>query len=288
MLLDASQTSGTGVLRDAHSDLATNWTGYALNRRIMPYVEIGAESIAYDTTPRLLIDDAVWELGVVLTPNPDSQLTIGYGHHQGATSFDVQGHYALSARTRLTASYTTGLATDAQQIQSQLGLADFDQFGGVVNADTGAPLFLGNGLLSTQDGLFRNHTLSLTATTLLNRDKVAVSVEHQAQTPVGSTPLAGGGVGQAIGQDATTFTAAWTHQLSERTSLGASGSYTTTTVQTVSAGRERVVAATAGASYRLSETISTVARYTLLDRDSDYAGRSFTDNVFLVGITKRF
>ena len=277
---------GSGVLRGARDDIATNWLGYQLNRVVTPFAEFGAERIFYNTATPYRLNDAVWELGVLLTPNPDSRLSVGYGHHQGADSVEIQGFYALSARTRLTASYSTGLATDVQQIQARLGLAEFDPLGGAVNAETGAPLFLGNGLLGTQNGLFRNRALALTASTLLDRDAVLLTVQHQQQTPIGNAPAAGSGGG--VGQSATTFGATWTHEVSARTSLGASASYTLTHYQTAAPGNERFVTATAGVSYRLSETLSTVARYSFLDRASDFAGRGFTENVVLLGVSKRF
>ncbi len=79
VLLDAARSTGTGVLAGAREDTAVNWVGYALNRAVTPFAEFGAENIFYNTTPPLRIDDAVWELGVVLTPNPNSQISIGYG-----------------------------------------------------------------------------------------------------------------------------------------------------------------------------------------------------------------
>ncbi|HJS87618.1 MAG TPA: outer membrane beta-barrel protein, partial [Acetobacteraceae bacterium] len=284
VLLDAARSTGTGVLAGAREDIATNWVGYAVNRAVTPFAEFGAESISYHTAPRLRIDDAVWELGVVLTPNPDSQISIGYGHHQGIDGLDIRGYYALSARTRLTVSYTTALATDVQLLQSQLGLAAFDTLGNPVDQTTGAPLFLGNGLLSTQDALFRNRTLSLTASTQRERDSIALSIQHQQQTPIGTANPAERGVGE----DATTVGASWTHQISERTSLGASASYTRQSFHVTPAVHERVIGVTLGVSHQLSETVTTFARYAFLDRASGYAGRSFTDDVLLIGISKRF
>ncbi len=181
-------------------------------------------------------------------------------------------------------SYTTALATDVQLIQSQLGLAEFDALGNAVNVETGAPLFLGSGLLSTQDALFRNRTLSVTATTVLERDSFALTVQHQQQTPIATVNPAERGVGE----DGTTFGASWTHQASERTSLGAAASYTSLTYEVASAVHERVIGATVGITHRLSQTVSTFARYAFLDRASGYAGRSFTNNVVLIGISKRF
>jgi len=283
-LVDASKSTGSGVVNGSHAATATNWIGYAVTRKVMPFGEFGAESIHYNTAPATNINDGVWELGVVLTPNPDSQISIGYGHHQGFTAADINGYYAITARSRVSVSYTTALQTDIQQIESVLGLTNFDQFGNAVNADTGAPLFLGNGLLSTQNALFRTQTLSLSSITVLDRDTISFSVQHQNSTPVGSA--AGNPAGTA--EEATSFNGFWTHQISDRTTLGVGGGYSLSSFQTASPGTEHFISATAGASYLLTETLSTVARYSFFDRTSNFAGRSFTDNIFLVGLTKRF
>ncbi|MEO8715906.1 MAG: outer membrane beta-barrel protein, partial [Acetobacteraceae bacterium] len=283
-LVDASKSGGTGVLGGAHSAIATNWIGYGVNRMITPFAELGAESIHYRTATGLNINDAVWELGVVLTPNVDSQISIGYGHHQGFNAADVRGYYQVTQRTRVSVSYSTTLASDIQLIQSQLGLTNFDQFGNAVNADTGAPLFLGNGLLSTQNALFRSRVLSLSGTTVLDRDIISVSVQNQDQTPVGSAP----GAAPGVATQGTSFSASWNHQISDRTTLAVGGTYSRTTFQTAGSVNERFLSASAGASYLLTETLSTVARYSFFDRSSNFAGRSFTDNLFLVGLTKRF
>jgi hypothetical protein len=49
-----------------------------------------------------------------------------------------------------------------------------------------------------------------------------------------------------------------------------------------------VIGVTVGISHQLSETVTTFARHALLDRASGYTGRSFTDDVVLIGISKRF
>jgi uncharacterized protein (PEP-CTERM system associated) len=283
VLLDARRSEGNGVESGAHSELATNWLGYAVNRAVIPFAELGAEDIFYNTIQHTHIQDAVWELGLVLTPNPDSQLSIGYGHRQGVDGFEARGYYAVSARTRLTFQYTTGLSTDLQQIESQLGLADFDARGNPVNALTGAPLFLGSGVLSVQNALYQTRSLSITASTTLTRDEIALSLQHQSETVVG-TAVAGAGVSQS----GTTASATWTHAVSERTRVGLSGSYTLTSFQTSPSRNESMVGGSAGITYLLSETLSSVARYTIYERASNYPGRSFAENIVLVGVTKRF
>lgn len=283
-LADARQSNGTGVNNGAHSAIITNWVGYALNRVLVPFVEFGAESLHFRTVPETNITDGVWQVGVVLTPNVDSQILIGYGHRDGFNGANVNGYYQVTARTRLTVSYTTALQTNVQQIASQLGLTSFDQFGNPVDSQTGAPLFLGNSLLSTQNGLFRTKTLSFSSITVLDRDTVTGTVQYQNQSPAGTAA----GSPPGVGETATSFNVSWTHQVSERTSVGAGAGYTRSNFQTTPSGDENTFSASAGASYLLTSTVSTVARYAFFDRSSQFAGRSFTENVFLVGITKRF
>ncbi|MDQ2803415.1 MAG: outer membrane beta-barrel protein, partial [Pseudomonadota bacterium] len=283
-VIDAAETEGSGVLRHAHRAEADNWIGYVLNRELTPFVELGAETISYSSTPAYRVDDAIWQLGVVLTPGPNSRLTVGYGHHQGFNAFNARGYYQMTARTRLTVNYDTSLVTDLQQIEDQLGLADADQFGQPLDATTGGPLLLGTGgLLGLQGNVYRNRRFGFTASTALERDTIALTIQFEHETPVASA-IPGAGVEQQ-GESAT---ASWLHQLSERTNLTAGASYSRTSLGTTTGGRERFLAASAGISYLLSETISTTARYTFFDRRSTFQDRSFDDNVVLLAVSKKF
>ncbi len=283
-LLDAVQSTGSGVLRDAHHDQAVNWIGYALTRWLTPFAEFGGESLAYSSTPTYRVDDAIWELGAIVTPGPDSQLSLGYGHHEGFDAAEAQGYWQATARTRLTLNYQTTLATDLQQIENQLGLADVDQLGNPVHATTGAPLFLGSGgLLSLQSSLNRNRALTATATTALDRDTLALTVQYQRQTPVASIAPASG-----ITEEGESVTLAWRHEINERTNLGAGTSYSATSLGTAPPGNERFLAASVGLSYLLSETVVVSTRYTFLDRRSTIQGRTFNENIALLALAKKF
>ena len=134
-----------------------------------------------------------------------------------------------------------------------------------------------------QSALFQTRTMSLTASTALERDQIALSVQRQAETVVGTAAP-----GAGVGQTGTTATASWMHSMSERIRLGLVGSYTMTSFQTAPHGSERFVGGSVGLSYLLSESVSSVIRYTVYDRRSDYAERSFAENILLIGVTKRF
>ena len=68
---------------------------------------------------------------------------------------ETRSSLALTARTKISANYTTGLQNDLQGIQGQLHFASLTSTGQTVNSDTGAPLFIGTGGLGVQAGLFQ-------------------------------------------------------------------------------------------------------------------------------------
>ncbi len=135
-LFDASQQTGNVSTQRSTQFLATNRVEYALNRQIALIGELGYENLRFEGIPPLRISDMVWHVGARWDPNPDSSITVTYGHQNGFNSAFVSGRYALTARTTLYATYATGLLTDQQQIQNNLDLAAIDPYGNLVNSET--------------------------------------------------------------------------------------------------------------------------------------------------------
>jgi uncharacterized protein (PEP-CTERM system associated) len=293
VVANSSQGSGSGVNRNSSQNTFVNRLGYAVNREINVYGELGYESLRFGGTPPTRINDAVWGFGTTLTPNPDSQITIGYGHKNGANSIQLDASYALTTRTRISARYNTGLQSDLQNIQSQLDLASLDSTGNVVDSQTGAPLFIGNGALGVQSGLFRTKTLTITASTVLDRDQISVSLQFTQQTTVATAPTSFATspfsippppVG-ATSQAKTGFVN-WAHQFSEDLTLNSSISYSTSHVATT--GTQQSVGANVSLQYLISQTLATSMRYAYFDRISPTPGQSIYQNLFIVGISKQF
>ena len=106
-----------------------NRLGYLVNRELTVFGQVGYENLRFDGTPSTHISDAIWGVGATWTPNPDSQITVGFGHRYGENNVAFDGSFALTARTRISASYTTGLQNDLQGIQGQLDLASLTYHG---------------------------------------------------------------------------------------------------------------------------------------------------------------
>jgi uncharacterized protein (PEP-CTERM system associated) len=285
------------VLSNSSEDTISNRLGYEINRSWQVYGSLGYEKLRYSGTPATRIDDMTWGIGAIYTPNPDSQITFGYGHTAGQNGLQFSGYYALSARTRITARYSTGLETDLQQLQGQLDLAALDQNGSAVDAETGAPLFGAYSGLGVQGGVYRAKTLSVTATTTLDRDEINFSLQWSQRTAVSnssSVPTSLNPVVQSVGSKSEGFTgiATWTHQLSEVLSMSSTASYGVSDFDNVPAsqggGRQTSIGVSVGMQYLISPTLAASMRYSYFERGSGVPGQDIYQNLFLVSLNKTF
>jgi uncharacterized protein (PEP-CTERM system associated) len=279
VLLDAKQYTTTGISQPGHNNTATNQLSYILNRSITVFGTLGYEDIDYGGTSPLIINDMVWLIGTTLTPNPRSTITVSYGHQNGADNLNVNGLYTLTARTSISVSYVNELGTQLQQVQNQLAAADINNAGSLINSRTGAPLSVGNNLLGTQNELYRSHTATVTTTTLLDRDTLALNAQYSDYIAAG-----GGATGSTSGISAT---ASWSHELSEDLTLSASGSYGQRWFLDPG-GKETYVALTTALTYSFSATLSGSVRYAFYDVNANGQGQSMYQDLFVISLTKQF
>ena len=285
----ASQYSGSGT-QSGYQNTLNNQLGYALTRQTTVFASIGYENISYSGTPPTRINDATWELGVTLTPNADSTITLGYGHQNGVDSVVVNGGYQVTPRFRVDVSYNTGIGNGLTQLQNNVAASDVNQYGYQVNALTGAPLFNASGVGGGTANLYRTKTFTASATLNLDRDVFAVSGYLSEQQLLATGPVGGGGgAGIAANTSSTTGQATWTHALSSSWSSILSGSYTTQPSQSaVVPGNQTTLSANLTLQYQIDPTLTASAQYAYYDRNSPFTFLSFTQSVFLLGLTKTF
>jgi uncharacterized protein (PEP-CTERM system associated) len=273
-----SSSSGAGITSSTR-DVVNNRVDYQINRTIDVYGQIGWEDISYSGDNLAPIRDVTWGVGTVLTPNPDSMLSLGYGHQNGSDSFTASARYAVSPRTFLTASYNNGVGTQLEQVNDQLGQSSVGNNGGLVNSQTGAPVFVNNNALGVSGGVFRYNYLSFNAITTLDRDTLGLTLGHSQQTRLGN--------GTASTSNAvTTANVSWTHELTPDLVSTATAAFSSGTPTAGSSSKSYV--ASVSLQYILTETVTTFARYTFYDVQSSTAGASWYQDLFLVGITKQF
>jgi uncharacterized protein (PEP-CTERM system associated) len=295
--LNVARSSGTGIANDQSQDTISNQLGYVVNRDWEVYGQLGYEKLNFGGVPPTRVDDMTWGFGAVWTPNADSQITLGYGHVNGVSGVQLSAYYALTARTRITASYTTGLQTNLGQIQGQLDLQALNQNGQAVDALTGAPQFNGINGFGNQNGLYQSKNFNASISTSLDRDQLAFTLALSQQTTIATATQVIPGQFNAIappvgstGQSATAYLT-WSHQLNEDLSLNSSAAYGTNTITAptgIGTGQQRSVAANVGLQYALSQTVVTSVQYTFYEQFSPLPGQTIYQNVFLVGINKQF
>jgi uncharacterized protein (PEP-CTERM system associated) len=285
----ASQYSGSFGTQNGYQNTITNQLGYALTRQVTVFGAIGYENIHYGGVPPTQINDATWQVGTTLTPNADSKITIGYGHQYGVDSLLVDGSYQVTPRFRVSVSYNTGIGNGLTQLQNNVAVSDVNQYGYLVNALTGAPLFNAAGIAGSNNNLYRTKTLAGTASLALDRDVIIASIFVSDQQFLAAPQGVSGIATNTTNSTSTTGQASWTHELGPALSSIVSGSYTTQPSQsTVVPGTQTTINANLILQYQFNPTLTGSAQYSYYDRNSPFTVLSFTQNVFLLGIMKTF
>jgi uncharacterized protein (PEP-CTERM system associated) len=283
---------------------------YAVNRSIAVFSSIGYENIFYSgnnnkaissvtyqigpngelLNPTYIytngsnpsIHDITWSIGTTLTPNPDSVLTISYGHQNGFDSLSVNGHYALTGRTTVNASYGSTLGTQLEAVQNQLAQGVVTPGGALVNGQTTGALFTLNNALGTTNGIYRTDTLTIGSQTNLNRDTLTGSIFLIKQSQSGNSASDTTGKG---------FSLSWLHQMQPDMTVSAAFSFSQQSQAAGSvayAGNNWSVASSLSWVYQISPTLGASLQYSFLDRQSSVTVTNVYQNLLILGVTKTF
>jgi hypothetical protein len=275
----APNQSYTSV-RDFISDKVT----WQINRGIAVFGSGGHENIVYNIPGGMNIKGLTWSLGTTLTPDPDTFLTVSYGHLNGYNSLSVNGRYNVTGRTTLTVSYGSTTGTQLENLQNQINLATVNGNGSLVNGQNGGQLFAGANALPVQNGVYRFDTFTAGLQTILDRDSFTIKLLDTKQTRTGSS-LSSGSDGTVASINGT-----WQHQL--RADLTLSGAMSYSRQNGISGaggpGNNNSLAASAGLQYQISDTISSSLRYSFFDRQAAAPVYTFYENMLIVGISKSF
>ncbi len=306
-VLEAVQYYGGGAYHGAYRNLVSNDVGYALTRTITLVVGAGYQDLKFSGTPGYRISEPIWNVGVRLTPQPDSTISLGYGRRDGANSFYLDGAYSPTARTRVFARYTQGLSTDAEDQQNLLQSTTIGSTGLITDTATGAPVTSTSSLFGTQNGLYRLRRFSISGSLLLNRDTFGASIVNEDRSNITATSFGPGTNNNGAflpvlpagsSSNGTFGSLSWQHELTPQLSSTASVTYGVTDYSNLGTGSSttstRSISGLAALNYQFTETLSGSARYIFTDRSSNQAQTIFgnqgnvTENVVLVGLRKSF
>ncbi len=274
--------SQTSFNQTTNREYISNTLSFVINQEIKVFGSGGYENIAYSPQAGAIpVHDLTWSIGTTLTPNPDSLLTVSYGHLNGYNSFTANGYYAITARTTLNVAYYTSVGTQLENFQSQLNLATGPK---LVNGQTGGPLFTSNNAFGFQTGVFQTNTFTFGGQTVLDRDILSANMFLVTQTQ------------QAIGSNTTShstaFTLQWIHELGPDLTLTTAGQYSilnqAAALNSLNPGNSTAVAASIALQYQITASLSSGLRYSFFDRRAEVAANSVYQNMLVFGISKTF
>lgn len=264
-------------------EIVTDKITWKVTRDIALFVTGGHEDIVYSGLNGQSIHDLTWSLGTTVTPNPDSQFTLSYGHQNGFNSISANGYYALGSRTLVNVAYGSTLGTQLENLRNQLNQSTATSNGTLVNAQNGGQAFASTNALPVQNGIFRTDSLTVGTQTTLDREIITLNLQLSKQTSTGgSTNSSSSG---------KSLTATWLHQMRPDMLLNAAVSYAIqeqVANNGLNPGNSRSLAASLGWQWQISDTISTSLRYSLFQRHAAVATYDIYQNMLILGVSKTF
>jgi uncharacterized protein (PEP-CTERM system associated) len=291
--VDGTKYVGNGIYDDSHRFITALETRYAILRSVALLGEIGYENQEYSGTSPFSISDAIWSVGLRLTPGPDSIVVIKYGRQNGFNSFYLNAGMALGGRTNLFATYRETLATTLTQAQDLLATTTVDALGNPVDSQSGAPAVLINPFLGLSDTLYRMRIGTASLRHHWPRDVLTLTGTWQSQDPMTS---ANNAVSVASTRGAYA-TLSWGHELSPRTTGVATAQYGRVSGQLgfgqpgfgqPSQGATDIYALSATLMHQLNDKLTGTIQVAWTNNTSSVANEGYTQGVIRAGLRRTF
>jgi len=272
---------GQGVLKNAHRNSETLDLGYAVTREVTLLGMIGHQDIRYGGIRPIRINDLIWNVGVRWNPGPDTTMTVRYGRRDGGDSFSFDGTTAPTARTRISASYSEGMASLADELQYALTRGQVVSPGIVIDPATGMPVLVTNNFAGAQGGVARVKRYTLSGVLTQDINVYSLSFNRDERQTLSAESL---GAPPAITWMTTTL--GWQRELWPGVRGNAQVSYGERS--SAGFGSQELITLSTGLNWSLSETLSTRASYTYSRSSSSRAGLSYNANLLSLGLRKSF
>ena len=293
----ASQFSGSYFYQGASTSSISDRLSYAVYRWLTVFATAGYQEYNYPRS-NYKLDEPTWTVGVTVTPNDTSSVTVQYGQVAGGNTILANGTYSPTARTRIFGSYTVDIETGLGARQALLGSTTVGTGGLLVSNLTGAPT-LANTYLASQYPLSRVKTATVGGAILLDRDAVTLTAGHSEFEQLGtSTSVLGVSTASGTSTTSTYVSLDWQHELNPSDSITSGVSYGTSNngiYYGVAGGSSNTIQAYSSYSHIFTDTLSGHISFTHAQRygsatnnlPSAFGGNA-SQNTFLVGLRKSF
>jgi uncharacterized protein (PEP-CTERM system associated) len=257
-----SQSTGSGALQGAVSDVYSNTLSYAATRTLVINGEIGHEDISYGGFDPVKINDVTWNGGLVWTPSPDTSVSLGYGHQQGGSSFNLDATYATSAYTRVYARYSQGVGTSTTNLQNAVNTTTVNSSGVTIDRNTGMVVQTSNNFFPLQPGVYRSTSGSVSGVLLWPRDLFNVGLQYQSTTQLNAGAAANTPGGGSNSNTGTYGSFTWAHDLSDSLHTNFLVQYGVSNGTNGTNGNQSSILVNLGLNYGISDTLSTSVQAT--------------------------
>jgi uncharacterized protein (PEP-CTERM system associated) len=282
--VDGTWYVGGGIYQDAHQYVAELEARYAILRSVAVLGEIGYENQQYAGTNPFSISDATWSVGLQLKPKPDSIVVIRYGRRSGFNSFIVNAGVPLGVRTDFFATYSDTLNTSLTEAQDLLTTTTIDALGNTVDSQSGAPVVLINSFLGLTNTLYRMRNGTVSLRHHWERDAFTLSGTWQTQDPITSAfntlPVSS--------SNGIYATFNWAHELSPRTTAGATAQYGRVNFAQFGQGNADIYALTATLTHQLSDKLTGSIQVAWTNNVSSLADQGYNQAVIRAGLRRTF
>lgn len=272
---------GPGALRGAARQTETLDLGYAATRTVTLLGQVGHQDIRYGGVRPIRINEMLWSLGLRWNPDPDTTMTARFGHRDGGTNFFFEGSTAPTGRTRVSASYSEAMVSQADELQSSLSRSRVAGPSLVVDPVTGMPVLVSNNFAGTQGGIARVRRASVSGVLLQDIDTFSLSFNRDERTTLSADVP-----GAAPGITSYSTTASWQREILPGLRGNAQATYGARSAKGVAS--QDIMTFSAGLNWSLSETLSTRATYTYTRVASPQPGFGYDGSLISLGVRKTF
>ena len=180
-----NSNSGSGMNTASTSGVDTVTISYHIDRNFYISGSIGYQEIDYPDNgpgnPGYRSNGITWTLGLTITPNELSTISLGYGKQQGAYNPSVQVGYSLGPRTNISASYLVSVQNQLSASLQNLKYLTYDAFGNPVDSRTGLPFNAVNQSFGSQNVLFRDNPALVSISHQFTRSAVTLTGQYEVR-----------------------------------------------------------------------------------------------------------
>lgn len=253
---------------------------YIVDRSFSALGSVGYQ-IFDDGDPVNEVDDPTWNGGVRWRPGSRTDITITYGQSDNERSLAADARYQLGPQTTVFASYNEVLETGAERLAQDLTFIGTDpDTGQLIDTRTGLPFDPQTNITTVDEGTQRTKTLFTGITGVRGRNTFGVTGRVQFTRDEGARTA-------GDDEDAYQISATWGRQLSPRSNLATSASYTRNEFE-IDSRTDNEYEASATYTYNVYRNVNAFGTYNFGMQTSDSPANEYLENRVTVGVTMRF